>query len=107
MKRQRVKFPWDLHWENTTYKLKRPISFVLYKKLRLSKKQRKFWTKLVKYFQIKLRNIWILLATGTHILLYFVMYRKTYMNNDWDNIVNKMIIKNISKYYSVVNYCYK
>ena len=55
MKRQRVKFPWDLHWENTTYKLKRPISFVLYKKLRLSKKQRKFWTKLVKYFQIKLR----------------------------------------------------
>ena len=55
MKRQRVKFPWDLHWENTTYKLKRPISFVLYKKLRLSKKQRKLWTKLVKYFQIKLR----------------------------------------------------
>ena len=55
MKRQQVKFPWDLHWENTTYKLKRPISFVLYKKLRLSKKQRKFWTKLVKYFQIKLR----------------------------------------------------
>ena len=55
MKTQRVKFPWDLHWENTTHKLKRPISFVLYKKLRLSKKQRKFWTKLVKYFQIKLR----------------------------------------------------
>ena len=23
MKRQRVKFPWDLYWENKTYKLKR------------------------------------------------------------------------------------
>ena len=25
MKRQRVKFPWDLYWENKTYKLKRSI----------------------------------------------------------------------------------
>ena len=25
MKRQRVKFPWDLFWENKTYKLKRFI----------------------------------------------------------------------------------
>ena len=25
MKRQRVKFPWDLYWENKAYKLKRSI----------------------------------------------------------------------------------
>jgi len=25
MKRQRAKFPWDLHWENKTYMLKRAI----------------------------------------------------------------------------------
>ena len=26
MKRQRAKFPWDLYWENKTYKLKRSIA---------------------------------------------------------------------------------
>ena len=26
MKRKRAKFPWDLHWENKTYKLRRSIT---------------------------------------------------------------------------------
>ena len=29
MKRERIKFPWDLYWENKTYKLKRSIHHIL------------------------------------------------------------------------------
>ena len=35
MKRQRVKIPWDLYWENKTNKLTRSIGVITYKILKV------------------------------------------------------------------------
>ena len=62
MKRQRIKFPWDLYWENKTYKLKRSKCF--------------FWKS--KFFWVKTLLLQSWLLTSWNLSHHFL-----FQDSDW------------------------